>query len=173
MTAAGVTECLTGAPGGDLDPLLAAERAAGAPPDPLVRLAARAGGPPARDLRLSSREQATLAALAPPWNDLGVDPRAWRDRLYALGGERFRGRALLAATAGEAEQLAPRLKLADTWRAPTFPLKGADLLALGATPGPRLGALLAELEDEWRAADFAPDRDTLLAAARRRIGRRP
>ncbi|RUX03212.1 CCA tRNA nucleotidyltransferase [Mesorhizobium sp. M8A.F.Ca.ET.059.01.1.1] len=51
------------------------------------------------------------------------------------------------------------------WERPEFPLRGADLTALGAKPGPKLGEILKNLEAEWVEAGFAPDRDTLLERA--------
>ena len=46
-----------------------------------------------------------------------------------------------------------------------FPLKGADLTALGATPGPKLGEILKNLEEEWIESGFALDRGALLERA--------
>ncbi|MBZ9672050.1 CCA tRNA nucleotidyltransferase [Mesorhizobium sp. ES1-3] len=57
------------------------------------------------------------------------------------------------------------LAFALKWEKPVFPLKGADLTALGATPGPKLGEILKNLEAEWVDAGFAPDRDTLMKRA--------
>jgi poly(A) polymerase len=38
---------------------------------------------------------------------------------------------------------------------PRFPLGGRDAVALGLAPGPQIGALLADLEADWIAEDFA------------------
>ena len=57
------------------------------------------------------------------------------------------------------------LAFALKWEKPVFPLKGADLTALGATPGPKLGEILKNLETEWIEAGFAPDRGALLERA--------
>ncbi|TPI32142.1 CCA tRNA nucleotidyltransferase [Mesorhizobium sp. B3-2-1] len=57
------------------------------------------------------------------------------------------------------------LAFALKWEKPVFPLKGADLTALGATPGPKLGEILKNLEAEWIDAGFAPDRDALMKRA--------
>jgi poly(A) polymerase len=53
--------------------------------------------------------------------------------------------------------------------APRFPLRGGDLVALGVPPGPRVGAVLAAVEDWWIAGDFTADRDACLAKARELI----
>ncbi|MGO4638131.1 CCA tRNA nucleotidyltransferase [Mesorhizobium sp. 2RAF45] len=87
------------------------------------------------------------------------------DRLrLSLAGARVRAvednNALLEA-GGFSRLLAFALK----WEKPVFPLKGADLTALGATPGPKLGEILKNLETEWIEAGFAPDRGALLERA--------
>ncbi|TPM44378.1 CCA tRNA nucleotidyltransferase [Mesorhizobium sp. B2-2-3] len=57
------------------------------------------------------------------------------------------------------------LAFALRWERPVFPLKGADLTAIGGMPGPKLGAILRNLEVEWVDAGFGPDRDALLKRA--------
>ena len=51
-----------------------------------------------------------------------------------------------------------------------FPLKGADLAALGMAPGPKLGDVLKALETEWIESGFALNRETLLKWARSEVG---
>ncbi|TIS11516.1 MAG: CCA tRNA nucleotidyltransferase, partial [Mesorhizobium sp.] len=51
------------------------------------------------------------------------------------------------------------------WQKPSFPIKGADLIELGAAPGPKLGATLKNLEREWVDSAFAMDRGALLKRA--------
>ena len=93
------------------------------------------------------------------------DRQGFVDRLrLSLAGARMRAvednNALLEA-GGFSRLLAFALK----WEKPVFPLKGADLTALGATPGPKLGEILKNLEAEWIEAGFAPDRGALLDRA--------
>ena len=57
------------------------------------------------------------------------------------------------------------LAFALKWQKPTFPLKGADLTELGASPGPKLGAILKNLEKEWVESGFELDRGTLIERA--------
>ncbi|RWO52469.1 CCA tRNA nucleotidyltransferase [Mesorhizobium sp.] len=57
------------------------------------------------------------------------------------------------------------LAFAGKWKKPDFPLKGADLTRLGASPGPKLGATLKNLENEWIESGFALDRGALLNRA--------
>ncbi|TGP59077.1 CCA tRNA nucleotidyltransferase, partial [Mesorhizobium sp. M2D.F.Ca.ET.225.01.1.1] len=51
------------------------------------------------------------------------------------------------------------------WAKPVFPIKGADLTELGASPGPKLGATLKNLEKEWVDSGFILDRGALLKRA--------
>lgn len=180
MDGIGALEALLRRPAADPAPLLAVERDAGRPPDPLLRLAAltlpgsdtETGADAdalAERLRLSRAERRALAALAPPWDDLGVGAAAWRARLHRLGRQDFERRALLAAAAGEARLLPDRLAAAAAWRPRALPVKGKDLIALGLTAGPEVGAMMAALETFWIARDFEPDRAALLAEAAARI----
>ncbi|TIQ21583.1 MAG: CCA tRNA nucleotidyltransferase [Mesorhizobium sp.] len=57
------------------------------------------------------------------------------------------------------------LAFAGKWKKPDFPLKGADLTRLGALPGPKLGATLKNLENEWIESGFALDRGALIERA--------
>jgi poly(A) polymerase len=58
------------------------------------------------------------------------------------------------------------------WEPRSFPVKGRDLIALGAQKGPTLGDLLEHLESWWIAEDFRPDRDAVLAEAKARLANR-
>ncbi|MDX8457671.1 CCA tRNA nucleotidyltransferase [Mesorhizobium humile] len=51
------------------------------------------------------------------------------------------------------------------WEKPVFPIKGADLTELGASPGPKLGATLKNLEKEWVGSGFTLERGALLERA--------
>ena len=143
--------------------------------DPLLRLAALvAVDPPgalalAERLRLSRAERTRLAGLAEPWpldpaRDRADDPIAQRRALYALGVPRYRDLARLAAAQGRLapERLAALLDLAERWRPPAFPLRGADVTALGIAPGPRVGRLLGAVRRWWEDGDFAADRAACL-----------
>jgi tRNA nucleotidyltransferase/poly(A) polymerase len=57
------------------------------------------------------------------------------------------------------------LKFAESWKAPEFPLKGGDLLTMGAKAGPNVGQLLKSLENEWVDSGFALERGALLERA--------
>jgi tRNA nucleotidyltransferase/poly(A) polymerase len=122
-------------------------------------------------LRLSSQEANRLEALAAihPNFPAGMDKAALEGLLYRLGPELYLGRLLLAwaspDTAPDDETWRFAASLAASWQKPEYPLRGADLIALGMKPGPALGALLKDLEEQWAAGGFIASRDTLLDLA--------
>jgi poly(A) polymerase len=137
---------------------------AGAPADPLLRLAAICPGADverlAERLKLSGAEADTLAALRDPAPE--GDEASWRAALAARGPAALTGAAWLAEAAGRPGDWASRRAWIAATPRPVFPLRGADVLAAGVAPGPRVGALLAEMEARWRAAG-CPDDATLAA----------
>jgi poly(A) polymerase len=164
--------------------LTKAEKDLGWAVDPLLRLEAIVPPDAARmrtladRLRLSTAEAErlrhwALATTVEPKTTEGElakrlyrgDRQGFIDRLrLSLAGARARAvedtDALLEA-GGFSRLLAYAVK----WQKPEFPLKGADLTALGASPGPKLGEILKNLETEWIEAGFAPDRGALLERA--------
>ena len=164
-----------------LDELCAAEASAAEPAaDPLRRLALllrRGGGDgldAARRLRLSNDRRDRLAALVEPPVEViaGLNRRAQRRALYRAGAARFADLVTLAwaeaafdEKRGVAAIAAPyraMLATAQAWDAPSLPVRGADVTALGVEPGPEVGRLLAAVEDWWIAGDFQATRKELL-----------
>ena len=47
--------------------------------------------------------------------------------------------------------------MARSWERPLFPLNGRDVMAAGIAEGPRVGKILAEVEEWWIDADFIED----------------
>jgi tRNA nucleotidyltransferase/poly(A) polymerase len=93
------------------------------------------------------------------------DPQGIVDRLrLALAAARTRAAGDDAAML-EAGGLSRLLAYAGKWEKPVFPVKGADLAALGVAAGPTLGALLKTLENDWIESGFSLDRDALLKRA--------
>lgn len=93
------------------------------------------------------------------------DPQGIADRLrLALASARWRAaeddKAMM-----EAGGLSRLLGFAGKWQRPVFPIKGGDLAALGHPAGPRLGAMMKDLENEWIESGFSLGRDALLARA--------
>ncbi len=160
------------------------QRERGFTADPMVRLAVLAvrveeeAERLARNLRLSNAERAELVAL--PRVARCVEPEMTvldaKAALYRLGPRVYRGAVLLAWSAAPAplddERWGRLFGLPDEWEVPTFPLKGADLLDLGLSPGPGVGEVLDALEQQWIESDFVAGRDTLLAWARELIAQK-
>ncbi len=131
----------------------------------------------ARRLRLSRRQATRLARLVHPLEDRSR--RGLRRAVHADGIPVARDRLLLAlarsTAAGKEDGGEEAGRAARVWREvaasppPPFPLKGADLIALGLAPGPEVGRTLARLEDFWSRSDFRPTREELLARAKERI----
>lgn len=164
--------------------LVAAERDLGWTPDPMLRLAAVVPPDAARieamaeRLRLSNAESGRLAAWART-PAIGHDTSETALARLAYSGERSgvedRLRLALASARARAAQddaalvqaggLSRLLRFVETWEKPAFPLKGGDLVALGASPGKRLGETLKTLEEEWVAGGFAAGRDALIERA--------
>jgi poly(A) polymerase len=151
MAALGVLDACI--PEGTNPAALAALIAHGAPADPLLRLSALLTGDPgalANRLKLATAERDTLLAARTTPTATPADTHATLRRLLA-DHERS---SLIARTwlAGDAtlEWQNLRCRLADTPR-PIFPLEGRDALALGAQPGPAVGAALKRTRERWLA----------------------
>jgi poly(A) polymerase len=139
------------------------------PPDGLVRIAAflrdeESGRSLARRMKASNEERARLVAA------LGRTPRVVsymsmrevRRALYALGRQAFEDRVRLAwaedAGVRTATQWRALLALAGGWERPTLPLSGDEIVAAGVAPGPKVGAVMREVEAWWIDADFPDDK---------------
>jgi poly(A) polymerase len=153
--------------------------------DPWRRLAAllKPGtdvAPLAARWRVSNAVAERLQAMVAPDPQIAADatPQQRRQWLYRLGDKLYADRVLLAWARASAAQAAASnyevtLQLARDWPAPSFPLSGADVVALGVAPGPQVGALLREIEAWWIAGDFAADRNACLERLRRRASGSP
>ncbi len=151
--------------------LVALERALMLPADGLRRLAALLYGysrmPPGLGdrLRLSNAQRKTLAGrLGADWDAIaGADKAALKVLLYRCGVDRSADLALIAAavTGRDADHVADALDVMRTWSVPVFPLTGRDVTGAGVEKGPRVGRILARLEDEWIAGGFKADRAAL------------
>ena len=139
--------------------------------DPVRRLAALLTGGVDGALRLADRlktsraERDRLVALADRGSAIAPDmaPPDLRRRIYRCGGAIVRDEVLLAWARDPDDGRHGDLMLqAEGWKAPRFPLKGRDALALGMAAGPAVGDLLEAIEEEWIAGDFKEDRTALL-----------
>ncbi|ACI56059.1 poly(A) polymerase [Rhizobium leguminosarum] len=168
--------------------LVATEKALGWAPDPLLRLAAIVPPDAARlealaaRLKLANAEAAFLKAwaMAAPVND-DMSSAAFERLLYRNGADGITTRLKLAlgVARGKAEgdfdemarsaRLTKLLDQAANWEKPQFPLNGGDVMSMGIPSGPRVGELLAGLENQWVEENFVSDRAALLARLQERV----
>ncbi len=164
------------------DQMVAVEQRLGLAPDATRRLAALAVAIPEdaerleQKLRLSNKDTSRLDSMAHRWRRWSsLDEAGARVRLYKLGEPRYRDRMMLAfARVGpdiDLERMANLVNLPDRWPPPKFPLKAADFLARGLSPGPAVGTAMAQAENAWIDAGFPLDPATLdaIAAAAARV----
>lgn len=136
--------------------------------DPIRRLAAlcpAGGGTVGARFKLSSADQDRLRALDQVGRAAPDNPRR---ALYALGADRAVDASMIGLARGEGAWQS-LLSMTETWTTPVFPIKGADVLALGVAPGPAVGDILRDLEQAWIAADFDWDRAGLLSRLKTRV----
>ncbi|CDX15983.1 Polynucleotide adenylyltransferase region [Mesorhizobium sp. ORS 3324] len=168
--------------------LVRTEKDLGWAADPMLRLEAVVPPDAARmktlaeRLRFSTAEGERLRhwALTVPTDSRATETE-FSKKLYFgnRGGFLDRLRLALAAARGravvdnqammEAGGYSRLLNFALKWERPVFPIKGADLTELGASPGPKLGATLKNLEREWVDSGFTMDRGALLKRAARAL----
>ncbi len=161
--------------------LVAAEQALGWKPDAMLRLASII--PPdverlaaiSTRLRMSKNEAVRLEQWAKaPAIDPAMAETALDRLLYRQSPEGVKMRLRLALSSARADvsggeasmqkiaRLSTLLARAERFLKPVFPLSGADVLAAGVAPGPRVGEVLGQLEDKWVEGNFALEREGLL-----------
>lgn len=162
--------------------LIATEQALQWQPDALLRLAAiippdsERIGQMADRLRMSRAERDTLLSFAQaPVVSPDLAGAALDRLLYKSGkaGIIMRLKHALASARAKAVEdnlemmkaakLDNLLKRAVAFQKPSLPVSGADLLALGVAPGPRIGEILGKVEAEWVERNFIDDRAALTA----------
>lgn len=139
------------------------------PPQGLLRIAALLSDQEgarafARDMKASNDERGRLVAA------LGDTPRIVsymsmreiRRALYLLGVQAFEDRARLAWAEDPGERKGPQwralLALAGGWVKPHLDLTGDEVVAAGVPAGPKVGAVMREVEAWWIDADFPDDK---------------
>src|SRR4029078_11989043 len=97
----------------------------------------------------SNAERAVLELGAAEPSEL-PDGNAAKRALYRLGSSDFVRHVLLAGAAScagpEDKAWRAALALPERWKAPAFPLRGADIMALGGLRGPEVGEMLRRLQ---------------------------
>jgi poly(A) polymerase len=168
-----------------LEGLCQVEALEGRPADALLRLGAlfpEGATDVAREaarLRLSGpqRERLVAAAGREPRLVSWMSPRQLRRALHILGSGTALDRLRLAwARSPEGEVSGDwRVLVAEAgaWRTRSLPVSGADAVAAGARPGPKVGEALREVEAWWMDEDFPSDGEAVrarLAAVLRGMG---
>ncbi|MGD9981785.1 MAG: CCA tRNA nucleotidyltransferase [Hyphomonadaceae bacterium] len=138
------------------------------PVDPMTRVAAvledqEAGRALSRRLKLSNEERDRLvAALGDEVKITSyMSLKEMRRAIYKLGNQAFGDRIMLAwaASGGEkAQAWRALLAHAKMWKPPKLPLTGDEVMAAGVPGGPKVGAVIREVEDWWIDADFPDDK---------------
>jgi poly(A) polymerase len=167
---------------GGLAALQKIEQAAAIAADPVRRLLALLGedielDPFVARWKLSRALQARLAAgLAHHPKLVSLDGKSMRALVYRVGNQPAIDRVALHAVRSRIGPAHPALivalHIARDWRAPKFPLAGADVLALGIRPGTDVGWLLGAVEEWWIAGDFAADAAACRAELKRQAEQR-
>ncbi len=152
--------------------LIGFEEMAHAGADVMRRLSALTdrGGDMARKVaerfRLSGEQAARLELFSSARRDIRLDTgeAELRRLIYRLGNDAVRSLVLIQAAAEHfpPEIVLPLYREATRWKSPRFPIHGADVLALGLPPGPRVGEILGRVEDWWIKAEFRPGRTECL-----------
>lgn len=130
--------------------------------DPVLRLSALLPPEPqrvdaaARALRLSNAQRERLVAAAGEASP-DLSPAQARAEIYCRGAQAFADRLTRGRAARPELDASALIALVRDWTAPSLPVGGHDLAAMGVEAGPRTGRLLKAFEDEWVAADFPAD----------------
>ncbi len=119
-----------------------------------------------RRLKLSASElQVLQRAGASSGHPFSLAHADLQRRLYQRGHVVFSEQTLLAWARSGARpddaNWSNALTLPGRWTAPKLPVGGADLVALGLPPGPRIGVILAAFEAWWMAAGFPSDQQLI------------
>lgn len=143
------------------------------PPDPVLRLAALLPSDIARvdaiaeRWKLSNvlRERLEAVGGAPEKIVSYLSVREVHKLLYRLGAGRFKDIVFLrwAEDTKMSNTMSWRALLAqaDSWQRPKFPVSGRQVMLAGVPEGPKVGEVLAELEQWWIDSDFIEDEFSL------------
>jgi len=128
-------------------------------------------------LKLSSRDRQRLINVIINRGNItpGMTEADAKRALYRLGTPTYCDAVLMAwaqsGLAADDALFARLLNLPERWTMPRFALTGGDVCALGVSPGPQVGVLLADIEAEWIASGFIADRAALLSTLASRVAR--
>ncbi len=135
----------------------------------------------ARRLKFSNAERRHLIAMLCPVMAFAPDmsEQAVRRVCYESSAEGAIDTAVLAWAGSLAredrggsdatEQWLAVIRTAQAWEPLELPVQGADALALGAQPGPAMGAALKKVEAWWIDGDFRADRAACLGELQKHV----
>lgn len=133
--------------------------------------------PAVQGLRLSSQQATQLFSMVK--YERGLSPATtvadMRRLVYYHGNDMTLSLFLLAAARAADSGAPPPTAQQDYhdiaigFRAPEFPLRGADVMAMGVDAGATVGRALAQVESWWLSQDMRPGRDECLDYLRQRI----
>jgi tRNA nucleotidyltransferase/poly(A) polymerase len=123
-------------------------------------------------LRLSREQKQYLKYCHDRLESYPSSERTIYRNLYQDGVSLFQDLTMLSLTlrplSSTPSILEAALKISASWKHPTFPIQGKDLVGMGVKPGPKLGDLLKLCEEWWIDQNFRPDRDDCLKWIRER-----
>jgi poly(A) polymerase len=131
---------------------------------PLLRLGVLLHRSPKPDWRLSNHEQHYLSNLYLREN---FDETQLKQLIRKYTNQFVTDLVLLHWAYDISSDYTNHLLLAQKFGAPTFPLKGGDLIKLGLTPGSHIGQLLKQAENYWEENDYRPTYDELFEYVRK------
>jgi poly(A) polymerase len=141
----------------------AVSRLAGLPADPVLRLAAMLTGDPlalAIRLKVSNDDRERLVRLLATPSPAGTDADLRRSLADHLPADLI-DRAWLDGAEDTRRRLSKMAR-------PVFPLEGRDVLSIGISPGPHVGALLREVRQWWLDGGCVADRAACMAELARK-----
>jgi poly(A) polymerase len=142
-------------------------------PDPILRLAALLPSDISRVETIADRWKLSNAHLVRLEGVAGakekivsyISVREAHKMLYRLGVERFKDIVFLRwaddPKISNAMSWRALLAQADSWPRPKFPVTGRQVMLAGVPEGPKVGEILAELEEWWIDSDFIEDEFSL------------
>jgi poly(A) polymerase len=156
-----------------LEKMLDAEKRISTPVSPLARLAALLAHEKTDAAVLQNRfalsgaatQKLALLLQNPLAESAAPSPHSLATALYRYGIDlTSEFLLLLAASDGEFDWDSV-LPVLQKWQPKTFPLTGADILALDVLPGPEVGEILRRVEAWWIEQSFQPDKAACLRKA--------
>ena len=142
----------------------ASEARLNAPISPLVRLYQLSGAMlPASEMaakfKLSNKDRRFLTNIESAVQQIDIETEAGIRKSFYQFGKPATAAAHIILSSSTYDLVE---KLTKTWTIPEFPLRGRDLIAVGAEAGPELGDTLARLEQRWIDSDFSLTKSQLL-----------